>query len=248
MSERVADLKWMKRALAEIGVREIPGATENPAIAAYAMAIGQRWVTSEATPWCASYVGAMLEASGITSTRTMHARSYLHWGVPIDKPARGCITILSRGPNPAFGHVGFWIGETAGKVQLLGGNQGDGVNVASFKKSRVLGYRWPAGVPLPDQPQSSPAEAPAAAVRAVKDSWTVTGGLLALLGTVMDQLRDAVQFLVDLAAETAGLSGVQSFIGGLGIDVRAAAFGTAIGGVILLISRRLNAAAKGKIG
>lgn len=32
---------------------------------------------------------------------------------------------------------------------VLGGNQGDAVNVRSFPRERVIGYRWPPGQALP---------------------------------------------------------------------------------------------------
>lgn len=32
---------------------------------------------------------------------------------------------------------------------VLGGNQGDVVSIKPFGRDRILGYRWPAGVPLP---------------------------------------------------------------------------------------------------
>ncbi|MBN9352542.1 MAG: TIGR02594 family protein, partial [Hyphomicrobium denitrificans] len=37
----------------------------------------------------------------------------------------------------------FLLGDTNGKLYLLGGNQGDAVTVASFDKARLLGLRWP---------------------------------------------------------------------------------------------------------
>ena len=32
---------------------------------------------------------------------------------------------------------------------MLGGNQGDAVNVKAFPLSRMTGYRWPEGEPVP---------------------------------------------------------------------------------------------------
>jgi hypothetical protein len=34
---------------------------------------------------------------------------------------------------------------------ILGGNQSDEVSIIPFSESRVLGYRWPVGYPLPDR-------------------------------------------------------------------------------------------------
>ncbi|CAO4138560.1 hypothetical protein GPNCGGLF_LOCUS425 [Methylorubrum aminovorans] len=41
------------------------------------------------------------------------------------------------------------VGANATQVFLLGGNQSDAVNVAAFKRSEIVAYRWPGDVPLP---------------------------------------------------------------------------------------------------
>ena len=45
--------------------------------------------------------------------------------------------------DPATGQVGFCVGREGGNVRLLGGNQSDAVNVASFPADRVIGKRMP---------------------------------------------------------------------------------------------------------
>ena len=43
------------------------------------------------------------------------------------------------------GHVGFVVGEDdKGNILLLGGNQGNRVSIASFPKTRITAYVWPA--------------------------------------------------------------------------------------------------------
>ncbi|MCK9912991.1 hypothetical protein MXD81_27815, partial [Microbacteriaceae bacterium K1510] len=62
------------------------------------------------------------------------ARSYLQWGEALGEARFGAIAVLSRGSDPAAGHVGFLVGETQGHVVLLGGNQGDAVGVAAYPR------------------------------------------------------------------------------------------------------------------
>ena len=104
------------------------------------------------TPWCAAFVGAVLEECGIKSTRSAAARSYLKWGDAIARPVPGAVVVFWRGnPDGWSGHVGFVCGVTAsGDILVLGGNQGDMVSIRTFTKHRVLGYRWPVNAPLPD--------------------------------------------------------------------------------------------------
>jgi uncharacterized protein (TIGR02594 family) len=103
--------------------------------------------------WCASYVNATLAQAGIEGTGSNLARSFLNWGVEVDQPQRGDIVVLSRGNDPTYGHVGFFDGYNEdGTVRILGGNQGDAVNVSSYNASRVLGFRRADGGGVTDDP------------------------------------------------------------------------------------------------
>ena len=44
------------------------------------------------------------------------------------------------------GHVGFYVGEYASAYHILGGNQGDAVNVKRFARDRFLTARWRRGL------------------------------------------------------------------------------------------------------
>lgn len=133
--------RWMAVAWALYGVQEAPGKATNATVRALYRDAGHPHVRDDAVPWCAAFVSAVLERAGVPSTRSLRARSYLSWGTAIDGPMLGAIAVLSRGSNPAYGHVGFVVGSTARHVFLLGGNQSDAVTVARFPMSRVLGYR-----------------------------------------------------------------------------------------------------------
>ena len=78
------------------------------------------------------------------------ARAWLDWGVPCS-PVPGCVVVFNGGPKrPGAGHVGFLLGrDERGRLMVLGGNQGNSVNVAPFDPARVLGYRWPANTAFP---------------------------------------------------------------------------------------------------
>lgn len=138
---------WLVEARKYEGVREIPGVNHHPLIVSWWKAIKRGGIKSDEVPWCAAFVGAMLEAVGIVSSRYESARSYLAWGRTLTKPCVGCVVVFARAGG---GHVGFVVGQTqAGELLVLGGNQGDEVNIRAFSADRVLSYRWPAAVPLP---------------------------------------------------------------------------------------------------
>ena len=134
---------WLDWAWRELGVQEVEGKGDNPRIVEMFKAVGHQAITDDEVAWCAAFLGACLERSGRPSTHSLMARSYLTWGQPEPAARYGAVAVLSRGANPALGHVGYVLGETEGQVFLLGGNQSNSVSVAAFEKSRVLGYRWP---------------------------------------------------------------------------------------------------------
>ncbi len=135
---------WLEQAWREAGVREVQGAASNSRILAFYADVGMSGVTSDEVAWCAAFVGACIERAGLRSTRSLLARSYSSWGQPIKDMRIGAIAVLSRGSDPALGHVGFVLGEDDSQIFLLGGNQRDAVNVQAFDKTRVVGLRWPA--------------------------------------------------------------------------------------------------------
>lgn len=100
--------------------------------------------------WCAAFVNSTLKQSGLPTTGSNLARSFLGYGQPVNQPQRGDIAVFSRGdPNGPYGHVGFFAGyDPQGRIQVLGGNQGNSVSVAAYDPSRLLGFRRPGG----DQP------------------------------------------------------------------------------------------------
>lgn len=141
---------WVLHGLAELGTHEIAGGKNNPRIVEYWKECGgdAAKINDDETPWCWAFVSAMLRRSGVTIAGSGLAKSYLKYGTQLDGPCTGAIVVLNRPPNPAFGHVGFAVGNTRDRVTLLGGNQGDKVSIASFDRQRVAGIRWPAEVPL----------------------------------------------------------------------------------------------------
>jgi len=141
---------WLAEAEKFIGLRETPGGASNPVIVQFWKDIKRGGIKDDATPWCAAFVGAMLERSGVRSSRFESAKSYLDWGQLLALPVPGCVVVFTR---EGGGHVGFAVGrDKAGNLLVLGGNQGDEVNVKAFPVSRVTGYRWPADLAVPAEP------------------------------------------------------------------------------------------------
>jgi uncharacterized protein (TIGR02594 family) len=138
----------MRIAEGELGQAEIPGAEHNPRIIEY-HAMCTLKATDDETPWCSSFANWCVYHGGYVGTRRANARSWLDWGYALTQPTEGCVVVLQRGSSPTAGHVGFFMGDGRnGMIKLLGGNQGDRVSVAEFRRSDVLGFRWPKGLPV----------------------------------------------------------------------------------------------------
>lgn len=96
----------------------------------------------DATPWCAAFINYNLERSGIEGTNSAVAFSFKTYGQNLGnaKPVYGSIAVMQ------YSHVGIVVGANAdGRIILLGGNQGDAVNLSPNSKSDVIKYVYPAG-------------------------------------------------------------------------------------------------------
>lgn len=144
----MSDPAWVVEARKDIGLRELPGAPTAPRIQRWLSDLGAWWRDDE-TPWCGAAVAAWMRAAcvGPLPRFWMRAQAWADWGQPLAVPAHGCVVVFSRNGG---GHVGLVVGRDAqGRLLVLGGNQGDAVNVRAFGQDRVLAYRWPPGQPLP---------------------------------------------------------------------------------------------------
>jgi uncharacterized protein (TIGR02594 family) len=140
---------WIAEARKHIGLHEVKGANHAPEIVQFWKDIKRGGIKDDETPWCAAFVGAMLERAGIVSSRSEGSKSFLDWGVKLVAPVAGCIVVFTR---EGGGHVGFVVGQDKfGNLLVLGGNQGDAVNVRAFSRDRVVGYRWPNAATLPTE-------------------------------------------------------------------------------------------------
>ena len=132
---------WLNRALGELGQAEIAGKDSNPKIGKYLASVELE--RNDDIPWCSAFVNWIIKKSGFKGTNKGLARSWQHWGEPLDEAILGCIAVLRRGTKPWQGHVGFVMDINPRQITLLGGNQGNRVGINAYPKSLVLDYRWP---------------------------------------------------------------------------------------------------------
>jgi uncharacterized protein (TIGR02594 family) len=139
-----------------LGTKELKGSADNPKIMEMYRAVGHDWVEHDEVAWCAAFVGHCLEKAGFASTRKLNARSYLTWGEKVaglEQARDGDVVIFTRGSSTAQGHVAFFLKVTGSQIEVLGGNQSDGVSIARYPKSRLLGIRRPLRSDAPQRPE-----------------------------------------------------------------------------------------------
>ncbi|HPR88843.1 MAG TPA: TIGR02594 family protein [bacterium] len=136
---------WMPIALAEVGVKELPGDGDNPRILEYLQStrLGPPANSKDETHWCSAFVNWCIEKAGYEGTDSARARSWLTWGKSIATPERGCIAVLQRNQDPQGGHVGFFLEENEQQMALLGGNQSNAVRTSWYDYADCLGFRLP---------------------------------------------------------------------------------------------------------
>lgn len=150
---RKASRPLVDRAFEEMskGISETGG---NPEITKYwqytqikdAAAKGDNWAKSvlkeDQSPWCAAFVNYNLEASGVKGTNSALAFSFKKYGQDLGNgtPVYGAIAVMN------YSHVGIVVGiNQDSRVIILGGNQGNAVNLSPNGQSSVIKYVYPNG-------------------------------------------------------------------------------------------------------
>jgi len=154
---------WMQIARKEIGTKALPGHEKNsPKILEYLGTfpyLKKIWGDKEhtyhlgdvdETAWCACFVNWCLIKAGKAAGPSAAAIDWLKYGVSLEKPQIGAITVVHHTPGKSTSgttssgnHVAFYAGGDGAHIKLLGGNQGHAVNEKTFSGWTIKGYRWP---------------------------------------------------------------------------------------------------------
>lgn len=135
--------KWMSKAKAYIGVKEIPGADDDPDIEYFLSTTDYDLPEDhvDEIPWCSAFANAVLKEAGYKGTNSAWSQSWIEWGHGLPGPAYGALVVFSWGNG--HGHVGFVFDWDSSGIYVLGGNQANAVNVTKFSYNKVRAYRYP---------------------------------------------------------------------------------------------------------
>jgi uncharacterized protein (TIGR02594 family) len=112
--ESAAEPVWMPAAIAECGVKRFRVGEINPRIVEYnnqTNLVGY----DDKISWCSSFINWCLAGAGVRGTRSALARSWLDWGVALESPIYGCVTVLTR-DHPA--ELGVPTAPVCGKANM----------------------------------------------------------------------------------------------------------------------------------
>jgi uncharacterized protein (TIGR02594 family) len=142
--------RHLTAALSLYGTIETAGAGDNPVIMAWRdelKAAGCSIVgySGDAVPWCGlfmAYVMLLAGRVGEVPEGPLWALNWSKFGVDGGQPELGDVLTFKRSGG---GHVALYIGEDReGHYHVLGGNQGDKVNIMRIAKARMHACRQPA--------------------------------------------------------------------------------------------------------
>ncbi len=136
---------WLTHARKDLGVREGRDDTRILGYRAYTKERPWAKTSGKGSAWCADFVSAKLEETGVRSTRSAGASSYKRWGKECE-PKPGAVVFF--GPNDpdagGTGHVGFISAYPAdGWVEVLSGNCRNAVRLKNYLVSDIVACRWP---------------------------------------------------------------------------------------------------------
>ncbi len=144
-------MPWFIEAQRAIGIKEGAGAADNPLIMGWAKRLRIDYANDEIS-WCGLFVAHCI---GLTlpnepmPSNPLGARNWGSIGIECTPQPGAIMTFWRESPQGWKGHVGFYAGEDNGFYHILGGNQGNAVNVSRYERARFLKARWPKTAPAP---------------------------------------------------------------------------------------------------
>jgi len=124
-------------------VQERSGGNDDPFILWCLECCAHPEIVHDEIPWCSAFVNRIAWLHRLPRSKSLSARSWLMIGTAVDiglARSEVDVVVLKRGVPPQ-GHVGWFAGRENGHVLICGGNQANGVTVASFPADQVIGVR-----------------------------------------------------------------------------------------------------------
>jgi len=136
----------VREALALYGTSEVAGSKSNPILLNWAKETNSKddnWYNDDSIPWCGLFVGVCAQrAEWELPKQHLRALAWAEFGNKVgnNEAVLGDVLVFKRNGG---GHVGLYVAEDANNFYVLGGNQGDKVNIAKIQKTRLFSVNRP---------------------------------------------------------------------------------------------------------
>jgi uncharacterized protein (TIGR02594 family) len=116
----------------------------NPVIVSFFKATNYGSPDGDQTKWCAAFMNWCLQRVGRKSTRSASSGSFRCFGDDATAPREGDIAVFKNlgqnAPCSGSGHVAFFLRRNEGRVEVIGGNQGNKIRVSTYSAQEKDGY------------------------------------------------------------------------------------------------------------
>lgn len=137
---------WMAEMHRKSGLHEV---RDNAALSEWLKSWGRYLGNPKTLPWCGdaveSCIAKTLPQEPLPSN-PFFAQAWAKFGIDATAPVVGSIGVIRW--TASSGHVGIVAGIDGDRINLLGGNQSNAINVSSFPRSKFISFRWPSTFPM----------------------------------------------------------------------------------------------------
>ncbi len=140
---------WMAEMNRKAGLHEVK---DNAVLSAW-LKIGKWLGNPKDLPWCGDAVETCIAKTLPTEclpANPFFAQNWARFGRDAGGPIVGSIGVIAW--TPSTGHVGLVAGVDGNRVNMLGGNQSNMINVSSFPRNKFIAFRWPLTFPVKAYP------------------------------------------------------------------------------------------------
>ncbi len=136
---------WMYEMHRRSGLHEV---RDNGTLAAWMRRYGKYLGNPANLPWCGDAVESCLAKvlpDEPLPGNPFWAQAWRTFGLDAGGPMIGSIGVIRW--NERSGHVGFVAGVSGSRINLLGGNQSNAINIRAFPAAKFIAFRWPRSFP-----------------------------------------------------------------------------------------------------
>lgn len=140
---------WMAEMNRRAGFHEV---RDNAALTTF-LKLGRFLGNPKDLPWCGDAVETCVAKTlpdEPLPSNPFFAQAWAKFGRDVGNPIIGSIGVIRW--TGSTGHVGIVAGVSGDRVNLLGGNQSNAINVSSFPRSKFIAFRWPSTFPVKQYP------------------------------------------------------------------------------------------------